>query len=98
VTRRAVIEEFEPILNPGPLEDLQERLDRWQGAAVGSDAWSRGVPGQWLAELVADWRSLIPRGFRPGCVVWITAWSLSAISAFTSFVRLDGAGNRCRCC
>lgn len=52
-----MIEDFEPVLDRGALDDLQERLERWQGVAPGSGGWSRGVPGQWLAELVADWRS-----------------------------------------
>jgi pimeloyl-ACP methyl ester carboxylesterase len=64
VTRRATSNEFEPILDRVALEDLHQRLDRWQGAAFGSDAWSHGVPGQWLAELVADWRSFDTSSFQ----------------------------------
>jgi len=57
VTAHAAIEQFEPILDRGALEDLRGRLSRWRTAPAGSDDWSRGVPGAWLAELLADWRS-----------------------------------------
>ncbi|MGA3360404.1 MAG: epoxide hydrolase [Solirubrobacteraceae bacterium] len=53
----AAIEVFEPILDRGALEDLRNRLARWRAAPAGPDGWSRGVPGKWLAELLADWRS-----------------------------------------
>ena len=57
VTRQAAIGGFEPTLDGGALEQLRERLDRWRGAAPDDEGWGRGVPGRWLARLLADWRS-----------------------------------------
>jgi pimeloyl-ACP methyl ester carboxylesterase len=64
VTRHAAIGEFEPALDGGALEDLRERLDRWRGAASAAEGWSRGVPGRWLAQLLADWRSFDTAAFQ----------------------------------
>jgi hypothetical protein len=64
VTRQAAIREFEPTLDGGALEELRERLDRWRGTASPADGWSRGVPGRWLAQLIADWRTFDTAAFQ----------------------------------
>jgi pimeloyl-ACP methyl ester carboxylesterase len=64
VTRKAATGGFEPTLDARALEDLRERLDRWRGGESTADGWNRGVPGRWLGQLVADWRSFDTGAFQ----------------------------------
>ncbi|MGH9105237.1 MAG: epoxide hydrolase N-terminal domain-containing protein [Acidimicrobiales bacterium] len=49
------IEPIRPLLAPTAVEELAWRLERvrLQEATVG---WDLGVPGEWLANLLSDWR------------------------------------------
>jgi pimeloyl-ACP methyl ester carboxylesterase len=51
-------EPFRPRLDQHSVRDLQQRLLHARVAASDDDAgWQRGVPGPWLADLLAEWRA-----------------------------------------
>lgn len=52
-----VVEPIRATLDKDALEELRERLARPRLPAPDSDGWERGVPGQWLAALLADWQA-----------------------------------------
>jgi pimeloyl-ACP methyl ester carboxylesterase len=55
------LEPFRPELDPEALADLGRRLSGAQlPARDDDDTWDRGVPGGWLADLIADWRAFDP--------------------------------------
>ncbi len=54
---------FRPELDRGAVADLAGRLAATRLAAHGAGTWERGVPGDWLAGLIADWNQRChPRG------------------------------------
>ena len=46
---------YRPVLDPDAARRLRARLDDARLSGAGRD-WSQGVPGDWLAELLDDWR------------------------------------------
>jgi pimeloyl-ACP methyl ester carboxylesterase len=50
-------EPFRPTLDPEALDDLTRRLSAARLPALADSTWDRGVPGGWLADLVAGWRA-----------------------------------------
>ncbi len=46
---------YRPVLNARAIADLADRLGRVRLPANGTD-WRHGVPANWIAELLADWR------------------------------------------
>jgi pimeloyl-ACP methyl ester carboxylesterase len=58
VSSAPAIEPVRAALGEEMLSDLRERLGRSRLPAPEADGgWERGVPGHWLAELLADWRA-----------------------------------------
>ena len=53
-------EPFRAVLDDAALEDLSRRLRTARMPAATDDTWERGVPGGWLAELIAAWRAFDP--------------------------------------
>jgi pimeloyl-ACP methyl ester carboxylesterase len=51
------IEGFRPQLDAVALQDLRQRLARSRVPPTDTDAWERGVPERWLAQLIADWQA-----------------------------------------
>jgi hypothetical protein len=51
------IEPLRVSLDEGALEDLRARLGRSRLPLADTEGWERGVPGHWLAGLLADWRT-----------------------------------------
>jgi pimeloyl-ACP methyl ester carboxylesterase len=52
---------FRPELDRGALADLARRLAAVRLPGRDAGAWERGVPGDWLARLIADWRAFDAR-------------------------------------
>ncbi len=52
---------FRPELDRGAMADLARRLAAARLAAGDAGTWERGVPRDWLADLIADWRAFDPR-------------------------------------
>ena len=52
---------FRPELDRGALADLARRLNAARLPAHDAGTWQRGVPGDWLAGLMADWRAFDPQ-------------------------------------
>lgn len=50
-----------PELDRGALADLARRLEVVRLPAHDAGAWEHGVPGDWLAGVIADWRAFDPR-------------------------------------
>jgi epoxide hydrolase len=57
VSREVVVQPLRPILGKAALEDLRHRLSRSRIPRSEARGWERGVPADWLIELLADWRS-----------------------------------------
>jgi pimeloyl-ACP methyl ester carboxylesterase len=53
-------EPFRAELDGAALADLARRLDMARLPARHDSTWERGVPGSWLAGLIADWRAFDP--------------------------------------
>jgi len=53
-------EPFRAELDSAALADLARRLEAARLPAQRDGAWERGVPGNWLADLIADWRAFDP--------------------------------------
>src|SRR5690242_18096031 len=53
-------EPFRAALDIETLGDLALRLGTARLAPDAGRTWERGVPGAWLAELIADWRAFDP--------------------------------------
>jgi pimeloyl-ACP methyl ester carboxylesterase len=53
-------EPFRPVLDGRALDDLAERLRTARIPAGADSTWERGTPGDWLSELIADWRAFDP--------------------------------------
>ena len=53
-------EPFRAVLDGAALDDLARRLRTTRMPAGTDDTWERGVPGGWLAELIAAWRAFDP--------------------------------------
>jgi hypothetical protein len=51
------IEGFGAQLDAVALQDLRQRLARSRVPPTDTDAWERGVPERWLAQLIADWQA-----------------------------------------
>jgi hypothetical protein len=49
------VEEVPVDLDLGAIEDLQQRLSRWQRARDLGHDWECGTPTTWIAELLNDW-------------------------------------------
>jgi hypothetical protein len=59
----AVVDEH-PRLDAAALRELSRRLESYGRCVdLGAD-WTRGVPGQWLDELLADWRDFDVHAFQ----------------------------------
>jgi Epoxide hydrolase N terminus len=54
-------EPFWAQLDSAALADLARRLDAARLPAQHDSTWERGVPGSWLAALIADWRAFDPQ-------------------------------------
>jgi pimeloyl-ACP methyl ester carboxylesterase len=52
---------FRPELDRGALAELSRRLAAVRLPAHDAGTWQRGVPGDWLAGLIADWRAFDPQ-------------------------------------
>jgi len=48
------------VLDPVALEDLGRRLRAARLTPDAGGTWARGTPGDWLAELIADWQAFDP--------------------------------------
>jgi hypothetical protein len=53
-------EPFHPELGCDALADLARRLEIVRLPPQDTDTWERGVPGNWLAGLIDDWRAFDP--------------------------------------
>jgi pimeloyl-ACP methyl ester carboxylesterase len=53
-------EPFRPELDRDALADLARRLEAVRLPSPADGTWERGVPGSWLAGLIADWRVFDP--------------------------------------
>ena len=53
-------EPFRAELDRAALADLARRLDTARLPANHDSTWERGVPGSWLAGVIADWRAFDP--------------------------------------
>ena len=58
------LEEFRPQLDATAMMDLRRRLASSRLPRTDTDGWERGVPGSWLAPLIADWQAFDTRGFQ----------------------------------
>jgi pimeloyl-ACP methyl ester carboxylesterase len=54
------VEPFRPVLDGAALEDLARRLRTARITQAADGTWARGMPGDWLAALLADWRDFDP--------------------------------------
>jgi pimeloyl-ACP methyl ester carboxylesterase len=58
---RLHVEAFRPVLDPAALENLTEWLRTAQVMPGTDGCWRRGLPGDRLAQLIADWRAFDPQ-------------------------------------
>jgi Epoxide hydrolase N terminus len=92
------IEPVRVTLDEGVLEDLRGRLAHSRLPAPDTRGWERGVPGHWLAGLLADWRTFDAARFeaRLNRMIHLQA---SLTGQLVHLVHAPGHGpDRCRCC
>src|SRR4051812_27304342 len=58
------VEPFRALLDQRSLQDLQQRLLQVRLAVSDTAGWERGVPGPWLADLLAEWRAFDVASFQ----------------------------------
>jgi pimeloyl-ACP methyl ester carboxylesterase len=58
------VERFRAQLDAVALLDMRQRLSRSRLPQSDTDAWERGAPEQWLAQLIADWHAFDASAFQ----------------------------------
>ena len=91
-------EPFRAELDGAALADLARRLDAARRPVRDDSTWERGVPGGWLAGLIADWRAFDPLRLQAR-LDRLTHLRAEVGGIAVHLVCAPGAGQtRCRCC
>ena len=92
------VEDVPVDLDLGAIEDLQQRLSRWQRARDLGHDWERGTPTTWIAELLNDWHKFDVEVLQGRLDALTHYRAKSKISMSTSYESLVQGHALCRCC
>jgi pimeloyl-ACP methyl ester carboxylesterase len=87
------VEEVPVDLDLGAIEDLQQRLSRWQRARDLGHDWERGTPTTWIAELLNDWHKFDVEVLQ-GRLDALTHYRAEIEDQHVHVVRVVGSGPR----